>query len=218
MKEQTNNNDADGIGVSSLLGDTNRVVCQLRNARGIRPAALFLVMTICGCALFGAAIGAFGGALLAAIDALKMVGVAAFAYLLCLPSLYMFACLLGSSLSFGRIATLGLSSLAIMGCVLAAMSPVLWLFAVSTASAKIFVLLAMTLAATSLFMAMRLAKCALASGIVSSRVGIYVWFAIFTAVALQSLTLVRPILSQGDGKTPARKCIFVQHFVMTMME
>ncbi len=200
------------------MGDTKQVVCQLRNTRGIRPAALFLVMTICGCALFGAAIGAFGGALLAAVDALKMVGVAAFAYLLCLPSLYVFACLLGSSLSFGRIATLGLSSLAIMGCVLAAMSPVLWLFAVSTASAKIFVLLAMTLAATSLFMAMRLAKCALASGIVLSRVGIYVWFAIFTAVALQSLTLVRPILSQGDGKTPARKCIFVQHFVTTMME
>ena len=220
MNEKTQNNDNSGAyGVSRLLGDTAQIIGELKTARYLWSAMYFSVTAICGCALFGAATGAFGGWELAMLDAVKLAGVAVFGYVLCLPSLYVFTCLSGTTLSFGRIAAFGLSSLAIMGCVLAALSPILWLFAVSTASAKFLVVFAIVLAAVAFYMATRPFKYAVSEGVASSPVGSYAWFAVFVAVVLQSLTLVRPMLSRpSDFAKTSGKCLFIQHFVETMQQ
>ena len=218
MNEQTQNSDNRGVsGVSRLLGDTVQIVGEVKTVRCMKVAVSYAILAVCGCALYGAAIGAFGGWMLALLDAAKLAGVVVFGYILCLPSLYVFSCLSGTTLSFWRIATFGLVSLAILGCVLAALSPILWLFAVSTASVKFFVMFAIVLTAIAFCMAMRPVKYAVSAGITSSKIGCYAWFIVFVAVVLQSLTLVRPMLSrQLDGAATVGKCLFIQHFSETM--
>ncbi len=60
-------------------------------ARYWRLAAFLSFVTVVGCALFGFAVGSFVDLKVAALDAAKMVGIAAFSFVLCFPTLYVFA-------------------------------------------------------------------------------------------------------------------------------
>jgi hypothetical protein len=50
-------------------------------------------------------------------------------------------------------------------------------------------------------------------GIVAKPVGLNVWLVVFVVVALQTITLVRPMLAPlGAPRTPDGKCFFLMHF------
>jgi len=68
----------------------------------------------------------------------------------------------------------------------------------------------------SLAFAYRPIEKAVAKGIAASPAGFNVWFVILVVVALQAITLVRPMLSPiGQNRSPEGKCFFVQHFMQT---
>ena len=162
-----------------------------------RLAAFLALVTVVGCALFGFAVGSFVDLKVAALDAAKMVGVAAFSFALCFPTLYVFATISGSKLSATRLAVIGLVCTATFGSLLAALSPILWLFSVSTEKAAFIVVL----------------SCLLAKGIVERSIGLHMWLVVFAVVALQTVTLVRPMLAPiGTPRTPEGKCFFLMHF------
>ena len=179
-----------------------------------RRLAVFLALvTAAGCALFGFAFGSFVGLEVAALDAAKMVGVAAFSFLLCFPTLYVFATISGSKLSVARLAVLGLVCTATLGCLLAAISPILWLFSVSTEETGFIVVLSCLLAALSFAFVARPVAAAVQKGIVETKTGLNVWLVVFVVVALQTVTLVRPMLVPvGTPREPDGKCFFLKHF------
>ena len=182
-------------------------------ARYWRLAAFLSFVTVVGCALFGFAVGSFVDLKVAALDAAKMVGIAAFSFVLCFPTLYVFATISGSKLSASRLAVLGLVCTATFGSLLAAMSPILWLFSVSTENAAFIVVLSCILAALALGFVARPIVAAAEKGIVANRAGLHMWLVVFAVVALQTVTLVRPMLAPiGTPRTPEGKCFFLMHF------
>ncbi len=182
-------------------------------ANNWRLAAFLALVTVSGCALFGFAVGSFVDLRVAALDAAKMVGVAAFSFVLCYPTLYVFANISGSRLSAARLAFLGLVFTATLGSLLAALSPILWLFSVSTENVAFIVVLSCVLAALSLAFVVRPVVAAAQKGIVARTAGLHLWLVVFAIVALQAVTLVRPMLAPiGTPRDPDGKCFFLVHF------
>ena len=178
-----------------------------------RLAAFLSFVTVVGCALFGFAVGSFVDLKVAALDAAKMVGIAAFSFVLTFPTLYVFTMIGGSKLSLARTAVLGLVCTATFGCLLAALSPILWLFAVSTESAAFIIVLSCFLAWLALVFVVRPISAAKAKGIVDRSIGLHMWLVVFAVVALQTVTLVRPMLAPiGTPRKPEGKCFFLMHF------
>ena len=182
-------------------------------ARYWRLAAFLSFVTVVGCALFGFAVGSFVDLKVAALDTAKMVGIAAFSFVLCFPTLYVFATISGSKLSASRLAVLGLVFTATLSCLLAALSPILWLFSVSTENVGFIIGLSNLLGMVSLAFVTRPIAAAVRKGLVANVVGLKAWLVVFAVVALQTVTLVRPMLAPiGTPRTPEGKCFFLMHF------
>jgi len=178
-----------------------------------RLAVFLALVSAVGCALFGFAIGSFVDLKVAALDAAKMVGIAVFSFVLCFPTLYVFATISGSKLSAARLAVIGLVCTATLGSLLAALSPILWLFSVSTEKVAFIVVLSCFLAALSLVFVARPVAAAAEKGVVVNKAGLHLWLVVFAVVALQTVTLVRPMLAPiGTPRTPEGKCFFLMHF------
>ena len=174
-------------------------------ANNWRLAAFLALVTVAGCALFGFAVGSFVDLSVAALDAAKMVGIAVFSFVLCYPTLYVFANISGSRL--------GLVFTATLGSLLAALSPILWLFSVSTENVAFIVVLSCVLAALSFAFVVRPVAAAAQKGIVAKTAGLHLWLVVFAIVALQAVTLVRPMLAPiGTPRDPEGKCFFLMHF------
>ena len=199
-------------------------------ALGARVATS-LAAAAAGSALFFFAAGFFAGWQVALLDAAKGAGIALFAFVLCLPSLYVFSCLSGATLRAAQIVAAGAACLATAGLVLAALAPVLWLFAVSSSSAAFLAGLAVVLAACAAKFASRPAAGLKNAGGVRSTAGLRLWLAVLTVVALQTVTLLRPMLAApppepeptpfdapGAKAAPAapEKMFFLEHFFRTL--
>ena len=181
--------------------------------------AFLLLLSLAGSAAFGFAIGSFAGWGVAFLDAAKMAGIMLFSFALCYPTLYVFSALGGCKQSPKRLLALGLVPMAVLGCLLAALSPIMWLFSVSTELVGFIMFFSCALAAVAVCFAQRPLLCAKERGLVISLVGMRVWFFVLIVVALQSVTLVRPMLSPlGAERTPQGKCFFLEHFKSALFE
>ena len=213
-------NECDTMNVAELLRNPNGCIERARDTQrpGMRILFLLAVATA-GSAAFGFAVGSFVGWEVALLDSLKMVGVLLFSFLICFPTLYVFASLGGCTLKPLRLMAVGLSAMAVLGCLLAALAPVLWLFAVSTKAVGCIIFFACAFAAIAAYFASRPLRCAHESRLVGSRAGLNVWFAVFFLVALQTVTLMRPMLSpSGTERNPEGKCFFLEHLRVVLFD
>ena len=130
-----------------------------------------------------------------------------------LPAVFVGATISGSKLSAARIAVLGLVFTATLGSLLAALSPILWLFSVSTENIAFTTCLSCALAALALAFVVRPIAAVAQKGIVAKTAGLNIWLVVFAIVALQTVTLVRPMLAPiGGPREPDGKCFFLMHF------
>ena len=83
---------------------------------------------------------------------------------------------------------------------LAAFAPILWLFAVSTESIAFIVCFAIILAIVAVRFAFRPFHGAVEKGIAASAIGFKIWFVVFLVVALQTVTLIRPMRPTSVAK------------------
>lgn len=184
-----------------------------------RLVAFLVLLTLLGAALFGLALGSFVNWRVACLDAFKMMIVVSFPFVLCIPTLCVFACICGCRLSFGRMLAFGLVSTATLGCLLAALAPILWLFAVSTEAVGFVICFSIVLAVVAAGFALRPIHCSVEKGLATSQIGFNVWFIIFLITALQTVTIVRPLLSVPAEQDGSRgKCFFVTHFFRSVAE
>lgn len=217
--------------LSELLKAPDRYALGIVGGGDVGPrVALALAAAAAGFALYFFAAGFFAEWRIALLDAAKGAGVALFAFALCLPSLYVFSCVSGATLRAGQIVAAGAACLATAGMLLAALAPVLWLFAVSSSSAAFVTALAVLLAVPAVWLAVRPAIGLQAAGGVRSTAGLRLWLAVLAVVALQTVTLLRPMLSAPKGTaeggaaaesaaapaTPPEKMFFLEHFVRTL--
>ena len=225
MNEQTEDKTPSPIeakGISGMLGNSEEFIRRLCTASNPwREAGLLSLLALGGTAVYGFAAGWFVDWQVALIDSAKAAGIVFFSYLLCLPTLFVFASLGGCRVSFGRLALVGFVTMSAIGCILAALAPVLWLFAVSTESMVLFVLLVFVLILVAVILGARTLSGLVKAQAVNSGSGISAWFIIFLFVAMQMITVARPMLT-ADSKSKLEqsqsKCFFLKHFTDTMEE
>ena len=221
MNEQidsTNAVNSEAKGIAGVLGNPEGVIRQICASRRLgAQGAFLLLLAVGGAALYGFGAGCFVDWQVALLDAAKMGGIVLFSYLLCLPTLYVFASIAGCRVGFAQLALVGLVVLSGIGCILAALAPVLWLFAVSTESAALFILLAFILVIVAVALGARTLGGAVKAQAVNTTAGLSAWFVVILVVALQAITLVRPMLSPiGAEREPEGKCFFMSHFFKSL--
>lgn len=207
--------------VTDLLKNPVRIAGLIAaDKSGLFRASLWMLLAgLAFHAVFGAAIGLFAGWQVAAYDALKAPLIALCALLLCLPSLYVFACVAGSPLSMAQAFALGCSCQALVGLLLVGLTPVAWLFAVSTASLSFIALLTLAAWVVAVVFASRYMGKLASVPLFARQGGIRVWFVVLVVVSLQMATCLRPLLDRApDGAFRADgKLFFLAHFAQTVM-
>jgi len=202
--------------VGQLLKSPQSVVLKIMGGKNLaaESAKLLGVTALCY-AVFGVAVGLFGGWGVAAMTVWKAPLIALCAMLLCLPSLYVFTAVLGSPITLMQAFALGNASLAMTGLIVVGLSPVAWLFAVSTESLPFVTIMAFIVWLIALPFASRFLRRAGEVGLLKRQEGLKVWFVILIAVTLQMTTVMRPILTapaDGERTIATGKMFFLRHF------
>ncbi|MFO1487419.1 MAG: hypothetical protein U1F65_02980 [Verrucomicrobiota bacterium] len=202
--------------IESILRQPRRVMFQLRQPGGGKLIAAMLFIAVACSLVYGVIVGSFsGGMQWWAAPAKISVGLLISA-VICLPSLYIFACLSGSQARLVEIVGMVAGLLMLMTILLIGFAPVAWLFSQSTDSLPWmgFLHLLFWLIATSF--GVRFINSAFAHTNARSSAGLVTWVIIFMLVMLQMSTALRPIVGKADTFLPTEKKFFLSHWFDTI--
>ncbi|MDB4142280.1 hypothetical protein N9733_02315 [Akkermansiaceae bacterium] len=196
-----------------LLKHPHSLINTIRQNEG--PPALagkLLLLTLGGFIIFGLTLGcfSFNDQLWAA--PLKTIMGLIISAVICLPSLYIFTALTGTSLKLPEIATGLAATLALIAALLLGFTPVLWVFSQSTEFEPFFgflVLLAWLIAVgfgTGVLVKM------LKHTETTKTTPLRIWIGIFILVTLQMSTTLRPIIGESDTLFTSEKRFFLEHW------
>jgi len=173
----------------------------------------FILLTLAGFLIFGITLGSFSfGTQLWAAPLKTLIGIS-FAALICLPSLYVFTALTGTTLRLPEIVQGLAASLALTAALLLGFTPVLWVLSHSTTSAPFYgflVILAWVIAVgfgTSFLLKM------LDQTSNEKKNPVRIWIGIFLLVTLQMSTTLRPLLGTSDKLFTTEKQFFLEHWM-----
>ncbi|MBN1515915.1 hypothetical protein JXA32_05055 [Candidatus Sumerlaeota bacterium] len=179
----------------------------------------WLTLLIAGAAfhaIYGFAAGMFGGWGTALMAMCKAPLIALCSLALCMPSLYIFACVSSVPLTLKQALRFAGGVMAMTGLILIAMAPVGWLFSVSTSSVGFIAFLNVAIWGIAMIFAISLLK-HLSFSLRRSVTGVFFWIIIYIVVTLQMSTCMRPLLSMPEhGWFAGGKKFFLIHFSETM--
>lgn len=202
--------------IEALLRQPRRLVFQLKqNSTG----KLILMMAVLGmlCAVvYGLVIGSFSGGQQLWAAPLKLGGGLLIAGLICLPSLYIFACLSGSKAKLVEVAGMVCGLILLMTLLLTGFAPIAWVFSQSTNSIVGMGLLHLMFGLVALFFGMRFLSQGFSWLETPSNAGLRVWMIIFTLVVVQMTTALRPIIGTAETFLPTQKKFFLVHWADQM--
>jgi len=164
-------------------------------------------------AFYGLAAGFFQGDRQLLVSALKFPLVVTASLLLCIPSLFVFAVLAGAQLTVRSYLTAVLGFAGRLGLIAAALTPVVWLFSVSTR----YLFIAIWMHVLHWIFALGLARRAFGSPSLAwkgGRAAVSLWLVLLFFVSLQVATVSRPLLIRGehDALFETEKVFFLEHF------
>jgi len=196
-----------------LLKHPYSLVDNIRNNE--KPGGLILklsLVVIASLLLFGITLGSFSfHEQLWAAPVKTLFGIL-FSAVICLPSLYIFTALTGTSLKLTEIVQGLASALALTGALLLGFAPVLWVFSQSSESEPFFgFLVVATWLISVLFGTGFLMKMLKGSG-TENRGPVKIWVGIFLLVTLQMSTTLRPLIGRSDTFFTTEKRFFLQHW------
>ncbi len=203
--------------LEAVLREPRRVMSQLHQPGAGSVIAALLAIALVSAAIYGFVIGTFsGGTQLWAVPVKISAGLIASA-LICLPSLFIFATLAGSTARLAEVFGFLAGKLALTTILLIGFAPVAWVFSQSTASLAWMGALHLTFWAIAAFFGARFLGAAFAH-LVKSRAGIRLWTAIYLMVALQMTTALRPLVGTADTFLPVEKKFFLAHWAEVLDE
>ena len=205
--------------IAALLRAPSQIGQDLADSKDVlRSGMVFLSVALILHAIFGFAVGLFGGVSIGVMAAVKAPLVAFCSFLLCFPSLYVFSSVGGAPLTVRQTFMLGASCLAMVGILLIGLAPVAWLFAVSTESLPFIVILIFALWIIAVGFAVRYIGKLKEVPLFQRTSGIGAWFVVFALVSLQMTTCLRPLLGKPDparGWWTSEKKFFLAHYGST---
>ena len=196
----------------AILRQPRRVMFQLRQAgSGRLIAAMFFVALLCAL-VYGVVVGSFSMGTQIWAAPVKIAGGLLISALICLPSLYIFACLSGSQARLGEICGLVAGLLLLMTILLVGFAPVAWLFSQSTESVAWMGALHLVFWFIASWFGLRFLQAGFSHSQARSTAGLNAWVIIFMLVAVQMTTALRPLVGKSDSFFPKEKKLFVTHW------
>ena len=201
--------------IESILRQPKRVHHALRQPGATRVIASMVFVAVICALIYGVVVGTFSRGDQLWIAPLKIAGGLLIASVICLPSLYIFACLSGSRARLSEMAGLLAGLLLLMTLLLIGFAPVAWLFSESTKSPGWMGFLHLLFWGIATIFGMRFLSAGFAGTQARSNAGLNVWAIIFILVCLQLTTALRPILGTDKEVFPGatEKKFFIKHWM-----
>ncbi len=175
-----------------------------------------LILALIGFVIFGVTMGSFSFHEQLWAAPLKTILGLTFSTIICLPSLYVFSALTGTSLGIKQIIQGMAGTLALIGALLLGFTPVLWVFSQSTTSEVFFGFLVLATWVIALFFGSGFLLKMLEQSGTKNKAPLRVWIGIFLLVTLQMSTTLRPIIGRSDSIFTTEKRFFLEHWGMRL--
>jgi len=201
--------------IESILRQRRRVMFQLRQPGSARLIAAMLFTSVVCSLIYGVIVGTFSGGVQFWAAPVKVAAGLLISALICLPSLYIFACLSGSQARLFEVVGLVAGLLLLMTVLLIGFAPVAWVFSQSTESVAAMGALHVAFWFISTCFGIRFLNAGFAQQSRSGD-GLKVWTVIFLLVMAQMTAALRPIVGTADTFLPTEKKFFVTHWLDTL--
>jgi hypothetical protein len=200
------------VAIEAILRHPRRLLFQMRQPGGGKLIAAMVLAAILCSLIYGVIVGTFtGGTQLWAAPVKIALGLM-ISGSICLPSLYIFACLSGSQARLIEVGGLLAGLVLLMTILLIGFAPVAWIFSQSTESLVWMGALHLVFWFVATLFGIRFMKAGFSHANARSQAGINVWVVIFLLVAVQMTTAMRPILGKSGTFLPAKKQFFIGHW------
>jgi hypothetical protein len=198
--------------IEAILRQPRRVMLQLRQPGSGRLIGMMLFGVLICSLIYGAVVGSFsmGSQLWAA--PVKIAGGLLITGIICLPSLYIFACISGSRAGFGEVCGLVAGLMMLMTLLLVGFAPIAWLFSQSTESLAWMGTLHLAFWLIATCFGLRFLAQGFSHSQARSSTGLSTWIIIFVLVAVQMTTALRPIVGKADSFLQPGKQLFISHW------
>ncbi len=202
--------------IEALLKHPGRIIHELQfNWRG-SLASWLLLFALMGMALYGVAVGSFSGGAQMWIAPAKLALGTLLSVFICLPSLYIFACLGGVDTRLRSASGILFAAVALGALLLIGFAPVAWIFSQSSDSIAFMGALHLALWSIGIYFGLRLVDgmSRMVSG--AARGHLKLWGLIFVVVCLQMTTTLRPIIAPSKTFFPTEKKFFIANWFESM--
>lgn len=201
--------------VEAVLREPRRVMFQLRQPGAGAIIGALIFIAVASAMVYGTIVGSFSGGRQWWAAPVKIAAGLVLSALICLPSLFIFACLGGSTVRVGEVFGILAGKLALTTILLIGFAPVAWVFSQSTESIVAMGILHLLFWAIAAIFGLRFLHGAFGH-LVKSGTGIKVWTLVYLLVALQMTAALRPLLGTADTFLPKEKRFFLAHWFDTM--
>lgn len=198
--------------LESLLKNPGRIIHELHHRGSAALPIWLLVLSLIGMALYGVVVGTLSGGMQLLIAPAKLALGTAFAMLICLPSLYIFACLDGIEARIRTVAGMMFAAVCLTSVLLIGFAPVSWIFSQSTDSIVLMGALHLLFWLIGVAFGLRMLDAGSRFMGHGRRRHLRVWNFIFVLVCLQMTTTLRPIIGRSTTFLPREKKFFVAHW------
>ncbi|HZR15924.1 MAG TPA: hypothetical protein VFE51_01235 [Verrucomicrobiae bacterium] len=200
------------VAIESILRQPRRIFLQLRQAGAGALIGIMLFGALVCSLIYGAVVGSFSMGTQLWAAPLKVAAGLLITAIICLPSLYIFACISGSRAGLREICGLVAGLILLMTLLLVGFAPVAWLFAQSTESVLWMGALHLVFWFIATCFGLRFLTQGFSHSQARSKAGLVTWIAIFVLVAVQMTTALRPLLGKSDTFLPTTKKFFIAHW------
>ncbi len=198
--------------VEAILRQPRRLIYALRQP-GAGGLVFGMLCVAIACSLvYGAVVGSFSGHEQWWAAPVKIAAGLLVSTLICLPSLYIFACLSGSQARLAEMSGLVVGLLMLMTLLLIGFAPVAWLFSQSTESLVWMGALHLIFWLVATIFGLRFLNAGFAHSNARSNAGLNTWIVLFMLVLLQMSTALRPLVGTADTFLPETKKFFLTHW------
>jgi hypothetical protein len=206
--------------IESILRQPRRVMYQLRQPGAGKLVGTMVLLSIVSSLIYGVVVGSFSGGDQWWAAPVKIAGGLLVSTVICLPSLYIFACLSGSQARLMEIVGMVSGLLLLMTILLIGFAPVAWLFSQSTNSLCWMGTLHLLFWLVSTIFGLRFLNAAFSHSRARSNAGLNTWIIVFVLVVLQMTTALRPIVGTADTflPDPSKKKFFLTHWFDCLRE
>lgn len=205
-----------GGAIEALLRRPGGVLHHLQAPSGARLVVLLALIALLGSAAYGLVVGTYSGGIQLWAAPLKVAGSLLLSGAICFPSLFVIACLTGSTARLSEVLGVLAGLLALTAVMLASFAPVAWVFSQSTESLAAMGALHLVLGLVATLFGARFLLQGMSRFGAREPGAFLFWTGLFLLVALQMTTALRPIVGTADSLLPAEKKLFLRHWSDSM--